>query len=92
MDSSVSVKTNTSMKNPELNLGVLVPPNKIEKPVLYSEKEARTQFNQLTKDIYSKQKHYDFEDNKTTPKLIKIGAILTTLGALGVFIFSKIKK
>lgn len=92
MVSSVNTVQNNSMKNSELNIGVIVPPNKIEKPVLYSDADASKQFKQLKTDIYTKQKHYSFEDTKKTPKLITWGGIMAALGAAGLFIFAKFKK
>lgn len=92
MVSSVNSVQNNSMKNSELNIGVLVPPNKIDKPVIYSDADASKQFKQLKTDIYAKEKHYTFEDTKSTPKLIKWGSILAGLSAAGLFILAKLKK
>ena len=66
---------NLNMKNPDLHVGVITPPDSHYKPVLYSDREASAKFNEMNADIYSKQKKLDFEDTKDTPKSVKyIGA------------------
>lgn len=89
---SVNNQVNNAMKNPELNVGVIVPPNKHYKPVLYSDSEAGRQFKQMDRDIYMNQKKYSFEDTKKAPKLITWGAVIAALSAAGLLIFSKFKK
>ena len=62
---------NLNMKNPDLHVGVITPPDSHYKPVLYSDREASAKFNAMNADIYSKQKKLDFEDTKDTPKSVK---------------------
>lgn len=83
---------NNSMQNSDLNVGVVVPPNKHYKPVLFSDKEASDKFVSMNKEIKSEQKHYSFEDTKKTPTLVKWLAGITGLGAAGLYLFSKFKK
>lgn len=92
MTGSVNSSVNNVMKSNGLNVGVIVPPDKHYKAVLYSESEANRQFNEMTQDIYSKQKTTSFEETKKTPKLIKWSTITATLAATGYFIFTRVKK
>ena len=70
---------NLPMKNPDLNVGVLTPPNSFYKPVLYSDKEATDSFNKMDTDVRKNAK--TFEKQKKTPVTIKI--IYWTLGIAG---------
>lgn len=92
MVSSVTNPVNTSMKSPELNLGVVTPPAKHYKPVIYSDREASKQLKSITDDINSRQKHFSFAQTKQTPKLISLAAIIAALSSIGIFIISKGKK
>ena len=92
MSSSVTNQVNSSMKNPDLNIGVIKPPNKLYKPVLYSETEANKQFRSLNYDIYSNQKKYAFEDTKQTPKLIAWGGAIAAISAAVWLFLAKCKK
>lgn len=77
---------NPQMKAPELRVGVITPPDKFYKPVLYSDAEASQKFNQLNRDVYSMQKQISFEETKKTPKSvfwILGAAVLTVLGVIG---------
>lgn len=92
MTMSVNNGVNNPMKNTDFNIGVIVPPDKHQKPVLYSEAEARKQFNQMNSDIYGKRKVCSFEETKKTPFLIKWGAITAAVAAAGIWIFKHFKK
>ena len=61
---------NLPMKNPELNVGVLTPPNSFYKPVLYSDKEATDSFNKMDADVRKNAK--PFEKQQKTPVCIKL--------------------
>lgn len=62
--------TNAHMKNPPLNMGVIIPPDDHYKPVLYSDREASKAFNQLDHDIYQSVKKSEKANNKKTPKSV----------------------
>ncbi len=83
---------NNSMQNSDLNVGVVVPPNKHYKPVLFSDREASDKFTAMNREIKAEQKLYSFEDTKKTPTLVKWLAGITGLGAVALFLFSKFKK
>lgn len=68
MDSVNSV--NQHMKNPPLNLGIIIPPDDHYKPVLYSDREASKAFNQLDYDIYQSVKKSEKANKKKTPKSV----------------------
>ena len=88
-NSSVNV---VKMKNPDLHVGVITPPDKHYKPVLYSDREASAKFNEMNADIYAKQKRLDFEDTKKTPKSVKYIGIASGLAMLGYGIKCFFKK
>lgn len=75
---SVSV-TNQNMKNIGLDIGIVIPPDKFHKPILYSDRIASHNYKVLDKDIYqSVQKSKNLNDKKT-PKsvfwMLGIGAL-----------------
>lgn len=91
----VSVNNNIAqrpMNNPELNVGVISPPDKFYKPVLYSDKEASQKFKALNRDVYSMQKKISFEKTKDTPKSIFWILGAGTAAALGAALKIIIKK
>jgi len=61
---------NPQMKAPELRVGVITPPDKFYKPVLFSDAEASQKFNKLNQDVYAMQKKISFEETKKTPKSV----------------------
>ena len=77
---------NPQMKAPELNVGVITPPDSFHKPVLYSDKEASQKFNQLSQDVYQMQKKYSFDETKKTPKSVfyVLGAAALTAAGFAV--------
>lgn len=68
MENSVSV--NNNMKNPPLNVGILTPPDRYNKPVLYSHVQASNEFNRLNHDIYTSMKSSESIEKKKTPKSV----------------------
>lgn len=77
---------NSSMKNPVLNVGVLIPPDEYYKPVLYSDIEASKNFNQLEQDIYRSVKKSKKLNERKTPKSVfaALGTCLLTVGIMKV--------
>ena len=63
---------NQHMKNSPLNVGVITPPDRFYKPVLYSEPLASQAFNQLDHDIYESVKKSKNLNEKKTPKSVLI--------------------
>lgn len=91
----VSVNNSTAnphMKAPELNVGVIVPPDKFVKPVLFSDKEASQKFNKINQDVYQMQKKYSFQETKKTPKSVFYFLGAGVLTGLGFLIRAMIKK
>lgn len=70
-----SVSVNQHMKNPPLNVGVIIPPDSHYTPVLYSHTKASRDFNQLDHDIYQSVQKSERVDRKKTPK-----SVFVTLG------------
>lgn len=68
MENSVSV--NQNMKNPQLNVGVLTPPNSFNKPVIYSHVQASRDFGILNQDIYTAMKNSETIERHKTPKSV----------------------
>ena len=68
MENSVSV--NPNMKNQPLSVGVLTPPDKLHKPVLYSDAQATKDFNRLDHDVYISIKNSDTLERHKTPKSV----------------------
>lgn len=82
MESSV----NAHMKNPNFNVGVIVPPDGFSKPVLYSDRQASRDFYLLNRDIYEgKQKAKNLNERKT-PKSVLIIFGLGGLTAAALFL------
>lgn len=73
---------NANMKSPQLNVGVIIPPDSHYNPVLYSDSEAEKEFNIVCKDIFqSVNKSKKINEHKT-PKSIYVflGGVLAALG------------
>lgn len=79
MDNSVSV--NQRMKNPSLNVGIIVPPNDHYKPVLYSHVQASRDFQVLNHDLYVSMKNSEDIRKKKTPTSVFVAL---GLGALAL--------
>lgn len=76
-----SVGNNSAITYQAANVGVLTAPDKIGQTTLYSEGAAEKQYQELTKDIYDKQKTVNPTNKYSTPK-----GIYCALGA-GVLTF-----
>ncbi|CDE60061.1 unknown [Fusobacterium sp. CAG:439] len=61
---------NQNMKNPQLNVGVLNPPDSFNKPVLYSHVQASKDFGRLNQDIYTSMKNSETIEKHKTPKSV----------------------
>lgn len=84
--------TNAHMKNPPLNMGVIIPPDDHYKPMLYSDREASKAFNQLDHDIYQSVKKSEKANNKKTPKSVFWVLGLGSLAIAFTFLRKLIKK
>ena len=87
---------NSVVNNPPkpqgLHVGVICPPDKFQKVVLYSDADATQKFKQLNKDVYTMQKKVSFEETKKTPKSVLIlgaGMLLTAVGFAIRFLIKK---
>ncbi len=76
-----SVSVNQHMKNPPLNVGIIIPPDSHYTPVLYSHTKASKDFNRLDHDVYNAVQKSERVDKKRTPK--SVFAALA-LGALAI--------
>lgn len=86
MDNSVSV--NQHMKNTDFRVGVLSPPAKFYKPVLFSDTQATRDLNNFNHDIYEGRKKAKNISEKKTPK-----SVFVFLGLAGLTIaFPFVKK
>lgn len=84
----MEVSVNQNMKNPPLNVGVIVPPDEHYKPVLYSHNKATQDFKKINQDVYQSRKKAKRLDERKTPK-----SVLWTLGiAVATLAFVLIKK
>lgn len=74
---------NNSPKSQGLHIGVISPPERFQKVVLYSDADATQQFKQLNRDICTLQKKVSFEETKKTPTSVWVvlgAGILTVAG------------
>ncbi len=90
-DGVVNNVVNTQVQKPAMNVGVLTPPNALYKPVLYSDKKAKTKFNLISKDIYEKEHSKSFQDKRKTPLSVKLTLLAASLGG-GWLVFKKAMK
>lgn len=72
---------NDHMKNTDFRVGVVTPPDKFYKPVLYSDEVASKKFQEINRDIYEGKKKAKRADRKKTPKSVFVFA---GLGALAL--------
>ena len=86
-----SVSVNSHMKNPPLNVGVIIPPDSHYTPVLYSHTKASRDFNQLDHDIYHSVQKSERVDRKKTPKSVFAALTLSAL-AIGFILLKKLFK
>ncbi len=78
---------NQNMKNPPLNVGIITPPDRFNKPTLYSHVKATRDFNKLSEDIYVSVKKSESYDKRKTPK--SVYAILSAIGLTSAFFIIK---
>ena len=90
-DSVVNHVANTQVQKHPLNIGVLNPPNALYKPVLYSDKEANSNFKQISKDIYDKEHSKGFQDKRKTPLSVILTLVAAAAGG-GWLVFKKAMK
>lgn len=83
---------NQHMKNTSFNVGVVIPPDRFYKPVLYSDAKATRDFNQLNRDIYEGQKKAKKLNEKKTPKSVFVFLGLASLAIAFPFLKKLIKK
>ena len=74
-----SVSVNQNMKNPPLNVGVINPPDKFYKPVLYSPVQAERELGAINKDVYVSIQNSESITKKKTPKSVFVALGLGTL-------------
>ena len=80
---------NAHMKNPPLNVGVVIPPDKHYNPVLYSDAQASQNIKILEHDIYEgKKKAKNINDKKTPKSVIAIACV--ALAGIGAFLLRKV--
>lgn len=83
-------RIDVAMKVRPLNMGELVPPDSLIKPVLYSHIKATQEFNALDRDVYETVKRSDPFNKKRTPKSVFLG--LGAAVAAALLILKKLKK
>lgn len=72
---------NTNVNNSSVPVGIINPPDRFYKPVLYSHVQATKDFNKLENDIYVSLKHSEkLEKRKTPPSVF----VALGLGALAI--------
>ena len=82
---------NSNMKNPPLNVGVIMPPDYFYKPVLYSDYAATQNFNRINQDIYSSAQKSKSIDNKKTPISVFVTLAIASMAIAFPFIKKYIK-
>lgn len=87
-----SVQVSQTMNNPPLNVGVIYPPDKFYKPVLFSDKVASRMFNSVQQDIYDKKSSAKPLDEKKTPKSVFVALSLACLAIAFQIVKKYIKK
>lgn len=80
------------MNNPPLKVGVIYPPDKFYKPVLYSDKAASYMFNSIQHDIYDKKSSVRPLNEKKTPKSVFVASALAVLAIAFAIVKKYIKK
>ena len=66
----------TDFNNSQHNVGVIIPPDRIKRCILFSDKEAVANIKTARQDIFINTKKPQFEDRFKTPK-----SVFYTLGA-----------
>ena len=80
-----SVSNSVPINYKAADVGVLTPPDHLAKYRI-TDAELENKFKKLYKDVYSKQKHTDFESKKKTPPLVKfvLSCVAVLLAVLGI--------
>lgn len=78
---------NKSMHYGRANVGILTPPDRLPKIVLYSSQQANKEYNQMLNDIYEKQKDAKAPNQHKIPTVLKI--IGGTSAIFGILVFKK---
>ena len=65
-----SVSVNPNMKKPPLTVGIINPPDKCYKPVLYSPFQAEKELGALNQDVYVSIQNSESITKKKTPKSV----------------------
>lgn len=86
-----SVSVNQNMQNPPLKVGVITPPDKFYKPVLYSDRAASIAFNVLDHDIYNAAQQSKKLNDKKTPTSVYVALGLAALAIAFPFVRKYIK-
>lgn len=73
-------------------VGVLTPPDKMPRLVLYSDKEASSNMNGARFDVYTTNKKISFEDRFSTPKSVFYALGIASLALIGPSVCKYIKK
>jgi hypothetical protein len=87
-----SVSVNQHMKNTGFNVGVVVPPDKFYKPVLYSDAKASRDFQQMNKDIYEGRKKAKKLNEKKTPTSVFVFLGIASLALAFPYVKNLIKR
>ena len=64
------ISVNSNMQNSHPVVGEIIPPNKVGRCVLYSDKEASSTIRGARYDVYTNTKKISFEDRFSTPKSV----------------------
>lgn len=83
---------NLPMKNTDLSVGVLTPPNSFYKPVLYSDQEVNDSFKRMNAEVAPKTN--SAKHGQKTPLLIKLiyiagGSVAAFFGGKKMYAFFK---
>lgn len=76
---SMVESVNAHMKNTDFRIGSVVPPDKLHKPVLYSDAKASYDLYLLNKDIYEGKKQAKSINEKKTPKSVFVALGIAAL-------------
>ncbi len=83
---------NTNFNNQKYNVGVIVPPDKINRYILYSDKEAVQNIKKANHDVYVTRKKQDFGDRYKTPASVWYTLGTIALAGVGFAVKKLLKK
>lgn len=78
---------NVTVKNPNVNVGVLNAPDSHPKVILYDDKKAGREIRQINNDVYEAQKNASPTKNRKTPK--GFWFILSAVALTAIVLFFK---